>query len=224
MDLEELRRGIEVQEQRVAALRQEKQRRDALLSDVRAFIGGVEPYLFDESSCDVRGLVCTLMNNAPMGGSPTTDLAGSSPRDMDPSIGPRFSREMEERIAQAEEPLLQDQVSHKERRSRSPKHGKKKRGRRGNKEGKERQSAVRHVEACLSALNDAEINAREALTAALDSLQLEPCGALTAKKGVPPWLSEAETQHQQKNMEESEGEFVEAYYSDDFEELTDLER
>ncbi|ESL05702.1 hypothetical protein TRSC58_06639 [Trypanosoma rangeli SC58] len=142
---------------------------------------------------------------------------------MGPSIGPRFSREMEERIAQAEEPLLQDQVSHKELRSRSPKHGKKKRGRQGNKE-KERQRAARHVETCLLTLNGAEINAREALMAALDSLQLEPCGSSTAKKGVPPWLSEAETQQQQNDMEKSEGEFVEAYYSDDFEEVTDAER
>ncbi|ESL12007.1 hypothetical protein TRSC58_00233 [Trypanosoma rangeli SC58] len=142
MDLEQLRRGIEEQERRVAALRQEKQRRDALLSDVRALLDGVGPYLSDEPNCDVQGLVRTLTHNAPVGGSPTTAPAGSSPRDMGPSIGPRFSREMEERIAQAEEPLLQDQVSHKELRSRSPKHGKKKRGRQGNKE-KERQRAAR---------------------------------------------------------------------------------
>ncbi|RNF08999.1 uncharacterized protein Tco025E_07057 [Trypanosoma conorhini] len=226
MELEQLRRGIEEQERRVAALRQEKQRRDALLGEVRALIGGVMPPVFDELSCDVQELFRTLKHGPPVAESSTTTTApaGSSPRDVDPGGVPLFSSEMEERIMQAEEPPLQKQVPHKGRRSRRRRNGEGGRGEKSNRAGKERHAAARHMEPCPLTLNEAEISAREALMAALDSLQLEPCGSSTRGRGVPPWLSEAETQHPQNSTDKGEEEVVEAYYSDDFEELTDVER
>ncbi|PWV04174.1 hypothetical protein C3747_159g89 [Trypanosoma cruzi] len=217
MYVEQLRRGIEEQERRVSALRQEKQYRDSLLSEVRGLINHVEPHLFHELNSDTQELLHTLENNVSVRGPPTNTLRGSGPHDLDSSTIPLFSKEMEERIMQIEE-----QPPHRERRPRHQRHGerKKKKGKRG---------ATRRMETSPLALTELEIKKREALMAALDSLQLESFETLPAEKGVLLWLSDAGTLHQQRNVEEvAQGEWVgeemQTYYSDDFEELTDVER
>ncbi|EKF30399.1 hypothetical protein MOQ_005790 [Trypanosoma cruzi marinkellei] len=210
MYVEQLRRGIEEQERRVLALRQEKQRRDALLCEVRGLINHVEPHLFHDLNSDTQELLHTLENHVSVCGPLTKTPTSSGPHELDASTIPLFSKEMEERIMQIEE-----QQPHRERRQRHQRHGerkKKKKGKRG---------ATRRMETCPVVLTELEIKKREAVMAALDSLQLESFETLPAEKGVLLWLSDAETQHQQRNVGEEV--VAQGEYSDDFEELTDVE-
>ncbi|KEG11009.1 hypothetical protein DQ04_03061040 [Trypanosoma grayi] len=222
--IEQLRRDIEAQEKQVAALREQKAHRDALLAQIRSLISCTEPELFASLNHDVSELMYAITAGR------THETASPSSKGLSSSYGQEgedeaaagvptalFSEEMEERIMQEEEPPLPSPP----RRVRGKR---KKRDRNKERNKKKQQQHKHHVDPCGAVLSKRETAARSALLAAVDALQLEHTPNTVDEP--PLWLSDVETpppprQEEQQGADEKE-EGVD--YSDDFEELSDAER
>ncbi|CBH14211.1 hypothetical protein, conserved [Trypanosoma brucei gambiense DAL972] len=217
MSIERLRREVEQQERRVAALREKKVRRYAVLSQVRLLMNTTDPTSFTALSNSLWQLLHDMAaaeTLAVNGDDPT--ITESVARSASDGL---FSKEMEQRIMQEEEPPLKGEWSYEDE-DESVDQKKRKKRRRRQKQRKERLGGV---EATGRTLALAEDNARSALLAAVDALQLD--GAPQQVVGVPEWLADVETTEPGElysgGKSDGSDKEEENVYSDDFDELSD---
>ncbi|KAG8341950.1 hypothetical protein ERJ75_001013800 [Trypanosoma vivax] len=211
--IERLRYEISQQERLVSELRRQQVQRHALIARIHELMCAAEPQLFATLNSDVREMLASIAEHTVREELSSSGLSSSD------SATNMFSKEMEERIMQEEEPLFGKQLLQQEDR---PDGAKRTRGGQGNK----RRHKGKRNKLCIS-LSPAEENARAALLAAVDALQL---GEIPPPvDSVPLWLTDEEgggeaTGAEHDPMEkEQEAEGAEQYYSDDFEELSDEE-
>ncbi|KAH9600811.1 hypothetical protein LSM04_006809 [Trypanosoma melophagium] len=214
MSIEELRREVEEQESFVESLRRAKAQREELLTQLRELMQCAEPKLFAELNDDVHDLICSLTEKQRNEYTTThKDLTDSDTDVKDLSGLPLFSKEMEERIMQEEEPSFPDHpilfLEHDGGGKRRSKKKKKK-----NKESEIERKKTQYVDPCRTVFSARELIARDALLAAVDAIQIE-CKTLSVENNgdkedekIPIWLNE---ENEKENIDED------PYYSDDFE-------
>nr|CCC92786.1 conserved hypothetical protein [Trypanosoma congolense IL3000] len=203
MSIEQLRREVELQERRVAILREKKTRRLAVLSQVRELMKAPDEESFVACSAELW----RLLREAVVGPVENSENHNGEAVVCRTSMD-LFTKEMDERIMNEEEPHLKEEweygkeleaVRRKSRRSKARK--------RFNEDGG------------MPARSAGEESSRSALLQAVDALQLP--GTPRPLTGTPSWLCDTELGEPGGNEERRDEE--EQEYSDDFDEASDVE-
>ncbi|ORC88195.1 uncharacterized protein TM35_000182520 [Trypanosoma theileri] len=231
MSIEELRREVEEQESLVEDLRRAKAQREDLLKQLRELVQCAEPKLFAELNDDVRDILSVLTEKRQNDHSSNKDSTNSDDHINNSPELLLFSKEMEERIMQEEEPSFSDPPifstehdSEGKGRRKKKKNKKKNRKKKENEKEKEMEiKKVQYVDPCRTVFSARELSAREALLAAVDAIQIECKTSLVENNGdkanekIPIWLDGENVPPQKLDNNEKGNDNEDPYYSDDFE-------